>query len=76
MASVALEGLWTYIQSLNLSKRNRKWLAEKLVAPDSQMPDDTDYLESSQTMVEILKKGKEEIAQGKGEPIAVEDLWK
>lgn len=35
MTTIALNGLWTYIQTLNLSKRNRRWLAEKLVAPDT-----------------------------------------
>ena len=30
MTSVAMNNLWTYIQGLNLSARNRTWLAEKL----------------------------------------------
>lgn len=30
MTTVALNNLWTYIESLNLSARNRKWLADKL----------------------------------------------
>lgn len=28
--------LWTYIQSLGLSARNRKWLAQKLIEPSSE----------------------------------------
>lgn len=76
MTSIALNGLWAYIQTLNLSKRNRHWLADKLVAADKQEMTDTEYLESSPAMMEILQKGKEEIAQGKGEPIDVDELWK
>lgn len=28
-----MNNLWTYIESLGLSARNRKWLADKLVEP-------------------------------------------
>lgn len=31
MTSIQLESLWSYIQSLNLSKRNRTWLSNKLI---------------------------------------------
>lgn len=34
MTAVALDNLWTYIQSLGLSQSNRKWLADKLIEPD------------------------------------------
>lgn len=30
MTTAAMENLWKYIESLALSPRNRKWLAEKL----------------------------------------------
>lgn len=33
MTSIALNNLWIYIESLNLSARNRKWLADKLSEP-------------------------------------------
>ena len=33
MTTVALNGLWTYIESLGLSAKNRKWLADKLIEP-------------------------------------------
>ena len=76
MTTVALNGLWAYIQTLNLSKRNRKWLAQKLVESDAKDMDDTEYLESSPAMMDIIRKGREEIAQGKGETVDVDDLWK
>lgn len=31
MPSIALNNLWTYIEGLQLSKRNKRWLAEKLI---------------------------------------------
>ena len=33
MTTVALNALWTYIESLGLSAKNRKWLADKLIEP-------------------------------------------
>ena len=31
MSTIQIESLWQYIQTLSLSKRNRKWLAERLL---------------------------------------------
>ena len=36
-ASARMESLWTYIQSLSLSSRNKQWLAERLI--ESNQPD-------------------------------------
>ena len=33
MATVATNKLWTYIESLSLSRRDRNWLASKLLEP-------------------------------------------
>lgn len=33
MKQLALNNLWIYIQSLQLSQRNRKWLSDKLIEP-------------------------------------------
>lgn len=33
ITQVALQGLLSFIQTLNLSTRNRKWLAERLIEP-------------------------------------------
>lgn len=33
MATVATNKLWAYIESLSLSKRDRSWLASKLLEP-------------------------------------------
>ena len=76
MTTVALNGLWTYIQTLKLSKRNRKWLAEKLMECDDNVADDTEYINSSPAMRNIIEKGRKEIAEGNVETISVDDLWK
>ena len=76
MTTVALNGLWTYIQTLKLSKRNRKWLAEKLMECDDNVADDTEYINSSPAMLNIIEKGRREIAEGNVETISVDDLWK
>lgn len=31
MSTIQIEGLWQYIQTLSLSKKNKKWLAERLL---------------------------------------------
>ena len=76
MTTVALNGLWTYIQTLKLSKRNRKWLAEKLMECNDNVADDTEYINSSPAMLNIIEKGRKEIAEGNVETISVDDLWK
>ena len=37
MATVATNKLWAYIESLSLSKRDRSWLASKLLEPDYEV---------------------------------------
>ena len=37
MATVATNKLWAYIESLSLSKRDRSWLAGKLLEPTSSL---------------------------------------
>ena len=31
MTNIALNNLWTYIESMSLSNRNKQWLADKLI---------------------------------------------
>ena len=48
----------------------------KRIAAQKKAIDETEYLMSSPAMVEILKQGKEDLEQGKGQPVKLEDLWK
>ena len=38
--------------------------------------DETEYISSAATRMRSIEKGDQEIAEGKGTKIAVEDLWK
>ena len=38
MNAVSMNNLWTYLQGLSLTASNRKWLAERLVEPESSAP--------------------------------------
>ncbi len=49
--------------------------AKKLAAKKEVM-DETEYLMSSPAMAEIIRQGQEDIKNGRGEVVKVEDLWK
>lgn len=80
MNTAALNGLWTYLQTLSLTKKNKEWLAERLIEPAAATIDsseeETRYIMSSDAMMEIIAKGKKEIEQGKFSPVNIEELWK
>ena len=38
MNAVSMNNLWTYLQGLSLTASNRKWLAERLVEPETSVP--------------------------------------
>ncbi len=48
---------------------------KKLTAKKRAM-DETEYIMSSPAMVEILRQGDKEIAEGNFKPISIDDLWK
>ena len=58
----------------SLMQKALKYL-KKLTAKKQAM-DETEYIMSSPAMVEILRKGDEEIAKGDFTPIAIDDIWK
>ena len=58
----------------NLMQKALKYI-KKLTAKKRAM-DEIEYIMSSPAMVDILREGDEEIAEGKIEPIAIDDLWK
>ncbi len=50
--------------------------ALKRIAAQKEALDETEYIMSSPRMVEILREGEKEIAEGNFHPIDIEDLWK
>ena len=61
MTTVAMNNLWTYIQGLSLSQRNRKWLADKLVEP----LEDTKTAQQKAYVKETLTRALKEVEQAK-----------
>ena len=57
-----------------LMKKAVKYL--KKLAAKKQAMDETEYIMSSPAMVEILRQGEEDIKNGLGHVIKLEDLWK
>jgi hypothetical protein len=57
-----------------LMKRALK--AIKNLATEKRSMDETEYIMSSPAMVEILRQGDEDIKNGKGRVVKLEDLWK
>lgn len=79
MNADALNSLLTYLQSLQLTQSNRKWLAEHLVEPtpaSTVEEDETEYLTSSPAMREILDEGLKPYDEKDYEKIDLKDLWK
>ena len=57
----------------SLMKKAVKYL--KKLSAKKQAMDETEYIMSSPAMVEILRQGEEDIKNGLGHVIKLEDLW-
>ncbi len=57
-----------------LMKKAIKYL-KKLTAQKQTM-DETEYIMSSPKMIEIIRQGEEDIKNGRGRVVKLEDLWK
>ena len=56
-ATVSLDGIWAFLDSLSLNARDRRWLADKLVATgesDDTVMKEEDEDEKCMTKAEIL----------------------
>lgn len=49
--------------------------AKKLASGKKAM-DETEYLMASPEMADIIRQGQEDIKEGRGEVVKVDDLWK
>jgi hypothetical protein len=50
--------------------------AIKKLSAKKQTMDETEYLMSSPAMAEVIRQGQEDIKNGKGRIVKLEDLWK
>lgn len=57
MTTAALQNFWNYIQGMNLSQRNKLWLADRLV--------ESANVKKEQDLEERIKQGRDEIQSGK-----------
>ena len=48
----------------------------KRLATKKRAQDETEYLMSSPAMAEVIRQGQEDIKNGKGRIVKLEDLWK
>lgn len=46
------------------------------IAKQKKQIDETEYLLSSPAMAEVIRQGQEDIKNGRGRTVKVEDLWK
>ena len=76
MTAIALNNLWTYIQGMSLKKKDREWLAGKLMEPTT---DEVKAVEQQKAYVkESLYRALDEVEQAKrGEikMISEEEFW-
>ena len=50
--------------------------ALKKITAQKQKMDETEYIMSSPEMVEILRQGDEDIKNGRGRVVALDEIWK
>ena len=62
MTTFALNNLWTYIEGLSLKKKDREWLASKLIEPKA---DDVKTVRQKAYVKESLTRALNEVAAAK-----------
>lgn len=62
MTTFALNNLWTYLQGLSLSQKDREWLASKLIEPST---DDAKTARQKTYVKESLTRALDEVKQAK-----------
>lgn len=64
MNAVSLNNLWSYLQSLSLTASNRKWLAEKLIAPVEEQTVVPPVLQTWEEALTDLDESEQEFERG------------
>ena len=71
MTALALNNLWTYIESLSLKKKEREWLAGKLLEPTAE---DTKTAQQKAYVKETLTRALDEVKRAKREGRKLQSL--
>ncbi len=59
MTTVAMNSLWEFLKSLSLSRRNRKWLAERLISFDEEKEADPTLMTKEEYFARLDKAEQE-----------------
>ncbi|MBO4662997.1 MAG: hypothetical protein J5663_01130 [Bacteroidaceae bacterium] len=71
MTALALNNLWTYIESLSLKKKDREWLAGKLLEPTAE---DIKTAQQKAYVKETLTRALDEVKRAKREGRKLQSL--
>lgn len=64
MNAVSMNNLWSYLQGLSLTASNRKWLAEKLIAPVEEKTAIPPVLQTWEEALSDLDESEQEFERG------------
>ena len=66
-ATISLEGIWQFLQSLNLSNRSKEWLADKLIESTYDKKEDIEYI-SKEEILAGIDAGLKDMKAGRTRP--------
>ena len=66
-AIISLEGIWQFLQSLNLSNRSKEWLADKLIESTYDKKEEIEYI-SKEEILAGIDAGLKDMKAGRTRP--------
>ena len=66
-ATISLEGIWQFLESLNLSNRSKEWLADKLLEGTRKEEEETEYI-SKEEILAGIDAGLKDMKAGRTRP--------
>ncbi|MDM8307348.1 surface protein [Phocaeicola salanitronis] len=66
-ATISLEGIWQFLQSLNLSNRSKEWLADKLIESTYDKKEEIEYI-SKEEILAGIDAGLKDMKAGRTRP--------
>ena len=66
-ATISLEGIWQFLQSLNLSNRSKEWLADKLIESTYDKKEEIEYI-SKEDILAGIDAGLKDMKAGRTRP--------
>lgn len=65
--TISLEGIWQFLQSLNLSNRSKEWLADKLIESTYDKKEEIEYI-SKEDILAGIDAGLKDMKAGRTRP--------